>query len=224
MNGFTKLFGIASLAIITACNPYFSNNTRQEKNSPYSHLSHEQAISLISTPEQAQEYLSTHMIVSPSPQVKGFKHLHETREGDCADAAAATAALLYDDGYRPHLAIMLKNDNSVGHAIFIYEKNGKYGSVGINESDYRNAKYPSVEDIVREYTYDSYLDTHLNPPIYGPGWDDFSQYLDKKFINDSNVSLVDTTKTVFEYFLKSPIKMRVYNPNKLRAMDSSERN
>lgn len=76
---------------------------------------------------------------------QSFKRFWDTRAGDCEDGAFAVAAMLHDDGYP--LAFLRIYTRSNQHMVFIYEKNGSYGSAGITVKDLRMAVYPSIKSL-----------------------------------------------------------------------------
>lgn len=83
-----------------------------------------------------------------------FKKIYNSGKDDCDGGAVAAAALLSDDGYIPTILCMY--GGGYGHAVFLYEKDGKYGSIGINYCDCNFAKFDTVDDLVR------YLDEILH--------------------------------------------------------------
>lgn len=74
-----------------------------------------------------------------------FKYIHDIKADDCDGGSVAAAAILSDNGFPPYIGI-LEQDEGDGHAIFVYKKDGLYGSIGINISDYRFG-YANVEDL-----------------------------------------------------------------------------
>lgn len=78
-----------------------------------------------------------------------FKESFFQRLGDCDDGAMAAAALLYDNGFHPYFLDLDGKD--VGHLIFLYkDKEGKYGTIGIDKIDCRKPKYKKIEDLFNE--------------------------------------------------------------------------
>jgi len=89
-----------------------------------------------------------------SEYVASFKKIHTNKSDDCDGGVVAAAALLSDNGYSPlYLGMSNKNSFRPGHAVFIYEESGKWGTLGINGGDCRAAEYISIENIIKDYGY-----------------------------------------------------------------------
>jgi hypothetical protein len=156
-------------------------------------LKYSKVIKEVKTPEQAKRYLTEYLSVKSDidnygveDYIASFKKIHEKGSDDCDGGALAAAALLYDDGYPPLMLCMYKKEQSSehygGHAVFIYQINGKWGTLGIKEVDCEPPKYFSVEEIVRRYRmekfnvinieeqYPDWIDNDINmsPRIYRP--------------------------------------------------------
>lgn len=65
-----------------------------------------------------------------------FKHINENKKDDCDAGAIAAAAILSDDDFPPYVAILETPDIKEAHEVFVYKtESGKFGSIGINDSD-----------------------------------------------------------------------------------------
>jgi hypothetical protein len=150
------------LAIGSGTKFYDETLGRKSARTEYGHLSPEEAVKAISTPEEARRYCTRYIeytddeLQDRSPDFWApFALTHARQRGDCEDAAFSALELLADDGYPPWLLIMTGPGD--GHAIYLYQRNGKFGTLGSNRTDCRTAAYASLADIVREYgEYDAY--------------------------------------------------------------------
>lgn len=143
-------------------------------------MSFEQVIRAIKTPEQAQKYLMNFLeskldseIYDIEDYIASFKKTHKIRKGDCEDGAIAAAALLSDNGYLPLLLRMYVHFplfSSIGfsHGIYVYKENNLWGSLGINEGDYRRPKFETLDELVASHKYFMYSVVNLNK-LY-PRW------------------------------------------------------
>ena len=108
-------------------------------------LSYTDVIRELKTPLEAHLYCTEHLRhagINVDSEIYGqgdywasFKEIHKNGRDDCDGGAIAAASILIDDGFPPH--ILLIEGSSSTHAVFIYRnKEGKYGSIGINKQDY----------------------------------------------------------------------------------------
>jgi hypothetical protein len=137
----------------------------------YEKLTYLEVIEKISTPEEAQEYVQHYIDYAEDDDqwgrdyIPSFKWIHENKKEDCDGGALAACALLSDDQYVVRMASIGKDDAEFGHAICIFYEQGKgYGSIGIRSSDFREAKYNSPAEIVKDLEFDYY--TTINPEDY----------------------------------------------------------
>lgn len=76
-----------------------------------------------------------------------FKHIHENKKDDCDAGAIAAAAILSDDDFPPYVAILETPGINIAHEVFVYKtENGKFGSIGINDTDCL-FNYNSLEEL-----------------------------------------------------------------------------
>lgn len=96
---------------------------------------------------------------------QSFRTTFDRGIGVCRDGAIAVAAMLQDDGYPAKvLDVSWTGGNWSAHSVYVWQNNGKWGSAGINMSDYRDPTFNSIEELAREIAqqYDgSYLDHTL---------------------------------------------------------------
>lgn len=141
--------------------------------SEWDSLSVDEAIAKVSTPWEAQQFIKHNIkydhweeeqamplfpdyVPRPKPAINGGNQqsLRLTLEGRngfgvCRDASIAAAAVLKDNGF-DSLILSIDYTQGPGHSVFVYQgSNGKWGSIGINDSDYRDPEFDSVEAIAR---------------------------------------------------------------------------
>ena len=130
-------------------------------------MNYREVISQIKTPEQARKYLLDYLTFVPDQKnfgeedyIASFRRIHENGGDDCDGGVITAAALLRDNGYPPLSLCMYKKEHSLnnlgGHAIFIYKKDGKWGTLGILKYDCQSPQYNSVEEIVSKYGFDKF--------------------------------------------------------------------
>jgi len=86
-----------------------------------------------------------------------------SKKGDCDEVLALSHYSLGKSGiglYLHNLKDPLDKEDDTGHAVYIYPSdNGFYGVISINESEWRPAKYKSIEDAALSFAdsrYDYY--------------------------------------------------------------------
>lgn len=125
------------------------------------HGTTEDVIREVSTPEEAQRFINKYVEYDDSrSETDGvtcysLKKLLEMGSGVCRDAGACgIPAMLKDNGY-PSFYVTIKDGSSPeGHGVFVYEKGGKWGSAGINAADYYDAKFDSLDDLMKTIAAD----------------------------------------------------------------------
>lgn len=77
----------------------------------------------------------------------------------CLEAAFIAAAILEHKGYPP-LFVSIESMDGLGHVLFVFRKNGKWGSIGRSRDEGLHGREPifrSIRDLVWSY-YDPYVD------------------------------------------------------------------
>jgi len=123
----------------------------------------EEIVEMVSTPAEAQQFMNASIgyaysdVENPDQRNIGlngancqsFCTTFNRGEGICRDGAIAVAAMLQDDGY-PSLILDICYGNNEAHSIFAYQsKDGKWGSAGLNSSDFEPPTYESIEELAR---------------------------------------------------------------------------
>lgn len=138
----------------------------------YAKLDHNQIIKKVSTLKQAKDYCLNYLKKegdfynhSQIDYWSSFKKTHERGNGDCEDGALAIIALLGDDGYGAKVLIMQDFGRPYGHTVYLHEKNGKFGSGGINEEDWKLPIYNTIDKLVKSLNYNMYHVLDLNDSL-----------------------------------------------------------
>lgn len=114
-----------------------------------------------STPEKVQKYLRS-LKYNNEENGETLRSAYETfkaGKAHCLEAAFLAAALLEHNGYPP-LVMSLESIDNLDHVIFVYHKNGKWGSVGRSRDEGlhgRRAVFNSPRELALSY-YESYID------------------------------------------------------------------
>ncbi len=122
----------------------------------YEEMSYNQVIADVDTVEEAEWYVRNYILPYERNRTDSFRLIHQNRSGDCSEAVVAAAALLSDDGFPPTYLAMFDKDNENGHGVFVYQQNGKWGTIGINSSDNYPPTFSSLDGIVRRLGYQVY--------------------------------------------------------------------
>lgn len=113
----------------------------------------------VNTPKEAAEFVAD-MCYIKDDDLYGYNHWASMLQthyndgyGDCDDIAVMALSLLSDDMKKLRVLTMSKMIEKDGeeiafwHAVALYEKNGKYGSIGRKDS-YQPAKYDTLAELV----------------------------------------------------------------------------
>jgi len=136
-------------------------------------MSYEEAMKYVQTPEQVKDYIKSVLNkrrakiiqdLTVTNDLKSFKTIHKGIEyASCIEATVAAAALLKDNGYQPLVLMFLKKGYEnidptkefSGHAVYIFKKDGKFGSRGIEDlKDNKEPKFDIVLDLARSISRD----------------------------------------------------------------------
>ncbi|MBI2124822.1 hypothetical protein HYT92_03450 [Candidatus Pacearchaeota archaeon] len=120
-------------------------------------MDYKQVIKRIKTPKEAEWYIRNYIIQKDdnADVAKSFRAVHETREGDCSEGVIAAAALLSDNGYPPTwLFLEDSRREKENHGVFLYQRHGRWGTIGINARDNSLPKYRTLDEIARGLGYD----------------------------------------------------------------------
>lgn len=155
----------------------------------YSTLSWQEAIKIIQTPEQAQDYLDRYLTTDQNKKGKFFAEIHHSGKGNCFAYSIAAAALLSDDGYKPNVLHMEASNITAAHAAFLYKTPQGYNALG-NLSCCRTV-YRTIDDLVKAFanhtgiTFDKYFIADLDLTFPNREWITGRDNLSELFISDS---------------------------------------
>lgn len=118
----------------------------------------------ISTPMQAARFRDSNFVyVSDLEQYNqkeyaaSLQTIYDNKwNGDCEDFSIAIAGLLEDDGYASlTLSLVKKNDYGeiIGHRIYVYQEDAKWGAIGTTKEEDRLPIFYSVEEIAESLGY-----------------------------------------------------------------------
>jgi hypothetical protein len=122
----------------------------------------------INTPTGVQNYIIRNIDYRPCLEIYGKGNFWaspaltlQSRAADSAGAAILAAALLGDDGYPPYILRMYGPVTSTFSpeprwTLFLYQVDGRYGSIGSRRSDYRGAVFEGIDELVKDAGYAGY--------------------------------------------------------------------
>lgn len=118
-------------------------------------------IESLRTPRQVQRYLRTlpYNWEREGETQRSFREVLRRSKAHCMEAALVAAVVLEQHGYPP-LLLSLESQDQLDHVVFLFQKNGRWGSVGRSRDVGLHGRLPlfrSVRDLVWSY-FDPYVD------------------------------------------------------------------
>jgi hypothetical protein len=115
----------------------------------------------LNTPAKVQRFFSTmpYNWERRGPTMRSFRELLKRHEVHCLEAAVAAAVILEQHGYPP-LLLDLESQDLLDHVIFVFQANGKWGSIGRSRDIGLHGRKPvfrSVRDLALTY-FDPFVD------------------------------------------------------------------
>ncbi len=113
------------------------------------------------TPERVQRFLNA-LPYNTEPRgdtFRGFRQVVRRRTAHCAEAVLFAACVLERHGYPP-LVMSLESADGLDHVIFIYRRNGRWGSVARSRDPGlhgRKPRFRTLRALVMSY-FDAYID------------------------------------------------------------------
>lgn len=113
------------------------------------------------TPAQVQRFLSTlpYNREREGGTCRSFRGTLAHESAHCLEAAITAAVILEQHGYPP-LVISLESQDLLDHVLFLFERNGRFGSVARSRDLGLHGRRPvfrRIRDLVMSY-YDPYID------------------------------------------------------------------
>lgn len=102
--------------------------------------------------------------------MRSFRELLKRNEAHCLEAAVATAVILERHGYPP-LLLDLESQDLLDHVVFVFKKNGRWGSVARSRDRGLHGRKPvfrSLRDLAWSY-FDPFVDFSGRLKGYGLG-------------------------------------------------------
>jgi hypothetical protein len=101
--------------------------------------------------------------------MRSFRRVVRDRKADCIEGALAAATILEVHGHAPLLLDLLSEDD-LNHCVALFNKDGKWGSVGLSRDpglDGRKPVYGSLYHLAQSY-YEPYVDQTSALVEWGP--------------------------------------------------------
>jgi hypothetical protein len=113
------------------------------------------------TPEQVQNFLRSlaYNREKGGKTCISFRGVIQKGKAHCLEGAIAAAVILEQHGYPP-IFVSIESQDYLDHVLFLYKKNGKYGSVARSRDIGLHGRKPAfrtVRDLVMSY-FDAYVD------------------------------------------------------------------
>lgn len=118
-------------------------------------------IQSLRTPARVQRYLSTmpYNWERNGGTMRSFREVVSRNEAHCLEAAVAAAVVLEQHGYPP-LLLDLESKDLLDHVIFVFQKDGMWGSIGRSRDMGLHGRRPvfgNLRQLVWSY-FDPYID------------------------------------------------------------------
>ena len=129
--------------------------TSKRSVSPYT-PAERRLIRRLRTPEAVQRFLNDTLAYNDEPKgpsLKSFREVVRQKNVHCLEAALFAAAVLEHHGYPP-LLLSFESIDELDHVLFIYQKNGLWGSVARSRDPGlhgRRPVYRSLRDLAASY-------------------------------------------------------------------------
>ena len=115
----------------------------------------------LNTPAKVQRFFSSmpYNWEKQGGTLRSFRELVKHNEVHCLEAAVGAAVILEQHGYPP-LLLDLESQDLLDHVVFVFQKRGKWGSIGRSRDLGLHGRKPvfrSIRDLVWSY-FDTYVD------------------------------------------------------------------
>jgi len=118
-------------------------------------------IQKLDSPSKVQRFLSLtpYNWEKNGATLRSFRQMLTHHEVHCLEAAVAAAVILEQHGYPP-LLLDLESQDLLDHVLFVFQQNGRWGSVARSRDNGLHGRKPvfrSIRDLVWSY-FDTYVD------------------------------------------------------------------
>jgi len=118
-------------------------------------------IQKLDSPSKVQRFLSLtpYNWEKNGGTLRSFRQMLTHHEVHCLEAAVAAAVILEQHGYPP-LLLDLESQDLLDHVLFVFQQNGRWGSVARSRDNGLHGRKPvfrSIRDLVWSY-FDTYVD------------------------------------------------------------------
>jgi hypothetical protein len=106
----------------------------------------------LKAPQQIQSWLYS-LEYNKSETMRTLRGVVKTKKAHCLEAVLAVATILEHHGYPP-IVLDLESADLLGHNLFLYKKNGKFGTVGWSRDIGLNGRkpvYKTIRQLVQSY-------------------------------------------------------------------------
>src|SRR5438309_1374556 len=127
-------------------------------------------IQRLNTPAKVQRWLTSlpYNWERKGGTMRSFREVMKRNEAHCLEAAVAAAVILEQHGYPP-LLLDLESKDLLDHVIFVFQKDGKWGSIGRSRDIGLHGRKPvfrNLRQLVWSY-FDPYIDASGRLKGYG---------------------------------------------------------
>jgi hypothetical protein len=127
-------------------------------------------IETTNTPARVQRFLSQmpYNWERGGATLRSFREVVQRGEAHCLEAALAAAVILEQHGYPP-LLMSLESQDLLDHVIFVFQKNGRWGSIARSRDLGLHGRHPvfyNLRHLAWSY-FDPYVDTTARIRAYG---------------------------------------------------------
>jgi len=118
-------------------------------------------IQRLRTPRQVQHWLTSmpYNWERAGETMRSFREVVKRNEAHCLEAAVAAAVIMEQHGYPP-LLLDIESVDLLDHVIFVFQKNGLWGSIGRSRDIGLNGRKPAFRNL-RQLVW-SYFDPYID--------------------------------------------------------------
>ena|SRR3989338_3763244 len=160
-------------------------------------------IQKLNTPQKVQNFLYQ-LPYNPKDTLFSFRNVARHHKAHCLEGALFTACILEQHGYPP-LLLDLESKDKIDHVLFLFQKKGLYGTVGVSKDIGLHGRRPifkTPHDLVSSY-FEAYINEEACITAYAT-YDlrDLKNYdwrFQKKNCKKVEQTLIDLPHTPFHF-------------------------